>query len=64
MTKLAAHLTTLHTQLTHRLNRAASRDTGSTVVEYVVITAGVIVIAIGLVALLVNVVGRYEGNIR
>lgn len=71
MTKLAASLTTIQTRLTHqlphqlrqRLARAGRSDRGS-ILEYVIVAAGVCVLAIALIAVLTAVVAKYTANIK
>lgn len=68
MTRLAATLTTAQAQLkdavTGRLNRAARRDTGATLIEYVVIVGGVCLLALALVALIGRVVATHSADIK
>ena len=71
MNRLAASLTIAHNRmqdaLQGRLEEVRSRgrrDTGATLIEYVVITAGTCIAAIALVALITTVVNRYSNNIN
>ena len=71
MNRLAASMTIAHNRMQDALQgrlvevRARGRrDTGASLIEYVVIAAGTCIAAIALVALITTVVGRYSADIR
>ena len=71
MNRLAASLTVARTRMQDavqgrlvEVRSAGRRDTGATLIEYVVIAAGTCLAAIALVALITTVVGKYSADIK